>query len=110
MPTTTTINDRILLLSLALCGVLVAHLPVPVLDALRASGLTGTAPRGAGAFKSLVSTLTDNATWLIATGIGLLLVAAFGALIFSVRSAPEWLFKAAAGIIGLVVGVPAILA
>ena len=105
-----TINRRILLLSLAFCGAIVVHLPAPVLDALRASGLTGRAPRGAGAFRSLVSTLTDNATWLIATGIGLLLVAAFGALIFSVRSAPEWLFKAAAGIIGLLVGVPAILA
>jgi len=105
-----TINRRIPLLSIAVCGAVVAHLPVPLLDALRASGLTGTAPHGAGAFRSLVSTLTDNATWLIATGIGLLLVAAFGALIFSVRSAPEWLFKAAAGIIGLLVGVPAILA
>ena len=104
------LNRLVLLLSLALCGAIVAHVPLPVLDALRASGLTGRAPRGAGAFRSLVSTLTDNATWLIATGIGLLLVAAFGALIFSVRSAPEWLFKAAAGIIGLLVGVPAILA
>lgn len=106
----TTFNHRILLLSLSACAGIAAQLPVPVLDALRASGLTGKAPRGAGAFRSLVSTLTDNATWLIATGIGLLLVAAFGALIFSVRSAPEWLFKAAAGIIGLLVGVPAILA
>jgi uncharacterized membrane protein SirB2 len=108
MPTTD--NHRIRLMPLALCAAALAYLPSPALDALRASGLTGKAPRGAGAFKALVSTLTDNATWLIATGIGLLLVAAFGALIFSVRSAPEWLFKAMAGIIGLLVGVPAILA
>ena len=106
----TSLNRRVLPLSLAVCAAALAYLPLPLLDALRASGLTGRAPRGAGAFRSLVSTLTDNATWLIATGIGLLLVAAFGALIFSVRSAPEWLFKAAAGIIGLLVGVPAILA
>ncbi len=99
---------RIQSLSLGACIAIAVHLPG--LDALRASGLTGTAPKGAGAFKALVSTLTNNATWLIATGIGLLLVAAFGALIFSVRSAPEWLFKAGAGIIGLLVGVPAILA
>lgn len=106
----TTVNRRILLLSLALCGAAAAHVPLPVLEALRASGLNGTAPRGAAAFKGLISTLTDNAVWLIATGIGLFLVAAFGALMFSVRSAPDWLFKAAAGLIGLLVGVPAILA
>src|SRR6185312_14159632 len=46
----------------------------PGLAALRAAGLNGTAPAGAGAFKQLVSTLTSNWEWLIGTGVGLVLV------------------------------------
>ena len=44
------------------------------LAALRAAGLNGTAPAGAGAFKQLISTLTSNWEWLIGTGVGLILV------------------------------------
>jgi hypothetical protein len=80
------------------------------LDALRAAGLNGSAPRGGGAFRTLVGQLTDNAEWLILTAIGLFLTAAAGALIFGVRSAPDWLFKAALGLLLLLVGVPAVLA
>ena len=40
------------------------------MGALRAAGLNGTAPAGAGAFKTLVSTLTSNWKWLIGTGRG----------------------------------------
>ena len=42
--------------------------------ALRAAGLNGTAPAGASAFKTLISTLTSNWEWLIGTGVGLVLV------------------------------------
>lgn len=83
---------------------------VGMLDALRAAGLNGSRPRGGGAFRSLVSELTDNAEWLILTALGLFLTAAAGALIFGVRSAPDWLFKAGLGLLLLVVGVPAVLA
>lgn len=83
---------------------------VGLLDALRAAGLSGVQPRGGGAFQSLVRQLTDNAEWLILTAIGLFLTAAAGALIFGVRSAPDWLFKAGLGLLLLLVGVPAVLA
>lgn len=88
-------------------GLLVA---VNVLEALRAAGLNGVQPRGGGAFRGLVSQLTDNAEWLILTAIGLFLTVAAGALIFGVRSAPEWLYKAGLGLLLLMVGVPAVLA
>jgi hypothetical protein len=92
---------------LATVGVLAT---ASVLDALRAAGLSGVQPRGGGAFRSLVTQLTDNAEWLILTAIGLFLTAAAGALIFGVRSAPDWLFKAGLGLLLLLVGVPAVLA
>jgi hypothetical protein len=85
-------------------------LDVGLLHALRAAGLSGVQPRGGGAFRSLVTQLTDNAEWLILTAIGLFLTAAAGALIFGVRSAPDWLFKAGLGLLLLLVGVPAVLA
>ncbi len=85
-------------------------LSVTTLQALRAAGLNGKQPNGGGAFKSLVTQLTDNAEWLILTAIGLFLTAAAGALIFGVRSAPDWLFKAGLGLLLLLVGVPAVLA
>lgn len=88
-------------------GVLVM---VNLLSALRAAGLNGVQPRGGGAFRELVTQLTDNAEWLILTAIGLFLTAAAGALIFGVRSAPDWLFKAGLGLLLLLVGVPAVLA
>ena len=53
--------------------------------ALRAAGLNGTAPAGASAFKTLVSTLTSNWEWLIGTGVGLVLVLIAG-LIIAARS------------------------
>lgn len=87
-----------------------ALLSVTTLHALRAAGLNGKQPNGGGAFKTLVSELTNNAEWLILTAIGLFLTAAAGALIFGVRSAPDWLFKAGLGLLLLLVGVPAVLA
>jgi hypothetical protein len=89
---------------------LVALSSLTSLDALRAAGLNGAQPRGGGAFRGLISQLTDNAEWLILTAIGLFGTAAAGALIFGVRSAPEWLFRAGLGLLLLLVGVPAVLA
>ncbi len=80
------------------------------LAALRAAGLNGTPPPHAGQFKALISTLTNNWTWLIATGISLVLVLVVGLLIFGSQRAPDHLFRVIGGVMALLVVVPAILA
>jgi len=80
------------------------------LTALRAAGLNGTPPPHAAEFKALISTLTDNWTWLIATGLGLVFVLVLGMLIFGSMRAPEHLFRVIGGVMALLVVVPAILA
>ena len=80
------------------------------LSALRAAGLSGTPPPHAAEFKALISTLTDNWTWLIATGLGLVFVLVLGMLIFGSMRAPEHLFRVIGGVMALLVVVPAILA
>lgn len=94
----------------ATLAAIAALVSLTTLHALRAAGLNGVQPRGGGAFRTLAAQLTDNAEWLILTAIGLFLTAAAGALIFGVRSAPDWLFKAGLGLLLLLVGVPAVLA
>jgi hypothetical protein len=78
--------------------------------ALRAAGLNGTAPAGASAFKSLVSTLTSNWEWLIGTGVGLVLVLIAGLMIAGSQRAPDHLFRVVGGIMLILVVIPAILA
>jgi hypothetical protein len=80
------------------------------LAALRAAGLNGTAPDGADAFKGMISTLTSNWEWLIATGIGLALMIVAGLMIFGSQRAPEHAFRIAGGIMLILVVIPAILA
>lgn len=80
------------------------------LSALRAAGLNGTPPPHAAQFKALISTLTDNWTWLIASGLGLVFVLVLGMLIFGSMRAPEHLFRVIGGVMALLVVVPAILA
>jgi hypothetical protein len=80
------------------------------LAALRAAGLNGTAPAGASAFKSLVSTLTSNWEWLIGTGVGLVLVLIAGLMIAGSQRAPDHLFRVVGGIMLILVVIPAILA
>jgi len=80
------------------------------LAALRAAGLNGTAPAGASAFKQLISTLTSNWEWLIATGIGLALMIVAGLMIFGSQRAPEHVFRIAGGIMLILVVIPAALA
>ncbi len=95
-------------------GVLASTLTAGVvgleLSALRAAGLNGTPPPHAAEFKALISTLTDNWTWLIATGLGLVFVLVLGMLIFGSMRAPEHLFRVIGGVMALLVVVPAILA
>lgn len=80
------------------------------LAALRAAGLNGTAPSGASEFKQLISTLTGNWEWLIATGIGLALMIVAGLMIFGSQRAPEHVFRIAGGIMLILVVIPAVLA
>ncbi len=95
-------------------GVLVSTLAAGVagleLSALRAAGLNGTPPPHAAEFKALISTLTDNWTWLIGTGLGLVFVLVLGMLIFGSMRAPDHLFRVIGGVMALLVVVPAILA
>src|SRR5450432_549063 len=78
--------------------------------ALRAAGLNGTAPTGAGAFKTLISTLTSNWEWLIGTGVGLVLVLIAGLMIAGSQRAPDHLFRVIGGIMLILIVIPAILA
>jgi uncharacterized membrane protein len=80
------------------------------LAALRAAGLNGTAPAGAGAFKTLISTLTSNWEWLIGTGVGLVLVLIAGLMIAGSQRAPDHLFRVIGGIMLILIVIPAILA
>ena len=80
------------------------------LAALRAAGLNGTAPSGASSFKQLISTLTGNWEWLIATGIGLALMIVAGLMVFGSQRAPEHVFRIAGGIMLILVVIPAVLA
>jgi hypothetical protein len=50
-------------------------------EALRAAGVTGSAPSNAGAITKFVSTITDNALWLIGT-IAVLSILVVGGLFF----------------------------
>ena len=79
------------------------------LAALRAAGLNGQAPAGAGAFKSLISTLTSNWEWLIGTGVGLVLVLVAGLMIAGSQRAPDHLFRVISGILLILVVIPAVL-
>jgi len=80
------------------------------MSALRAAGLNGTAPAGAGAFKTLVSTLTSNWEWLIGTGVGLVLVLIAGLMIAGSVRAPDHLFRVIGGIMLILIVIPAVLA
>jgi hypothetical protein len=80
------------------------------LAALRAAGLNGTPPPHAAAFRSLIGTLTNNWIWLVATGLGLVIVLFAGMMAFGDIRAPERLFRIAGGIMIILVVAPALLA
>ncbi len=97
----------------AVCVVLaVAPLCVVTLQlaALRAAGLTGVAPQGGGVITTLISTLTSNWEWLIGTGVGMVLMIIAGLMIFGSQRAPDYLFKVIAGIMLILIVIPAVLA
>jgi hypothetical protein len=88
-----------------------AALELHGLDALRAAGIAGTAPgQGAGAFKSLLNTLQQNAEWMIATGLGLgFTIVGLMYFVGSMR-APDYLLKIGACIAIILVVGPAVVA
>src|ERR1700758_2265262 len=95
---------------LALVAAAAVSLAGTEMAALRAAGLNGTAPAGAGAFKQLISTLTSNWEWLIGTGVGLILVLIAGLMIAGSMRAPDHLFRVIGGIMLILVVIPAVLA
>jgi len=96
--------------TVAAAGVVVFSTAGADMAALRAAGLNGTAPAGASAFKTLISTLTSNWEWLIGTGIGLVLVLIAGLMIAGSQRAPDHLFRVIGGIMLILIVIPAILA
>jgi hypothetical protein len=80
------------------------------LCALKAAGLSGIAPRGGNAFLGLVRTLQQNWTWLVSTGLGLVLVLIAGLMVAGSRQAPDWLFRVIGGIMLILIVIPAVLA
>ncbi|WP_170179079.1 TrbC/VirB2 family protein [Solirubrobacter pauli] len=77
--------------------------------ALRAAGVTGSAPPNAGAITQFVSAITDNALWLIGT-IATLAILLIGALFFFGHSrAGDYAAKIAIGAV-IIVSAPGIAA
>ncbi len=80
------------------------------ISALKAAGLTGTAPSGSGAITQLVATLTSNWEWLIGTGVGLVLMLIAGLMMFGSQRAPDHLFRVIGAIMLILIVIPAVLA
>lgn len=78
-------------------------------DALRAAGVTGRAPENAAAITKFVSTITDNALWVIGT-IAVLAVVVIGGLFFFGHSrAADYALKILIGAV-VIVSAPGIAA
>ena len=78
-------------------------------EALRAAGVTGTAPSNAGAITQFVSAITDNALWMIGT-IATLAVLIIGGLFFFGHSrAQDYAARIAIGAV-IIVSAPGIAA
>jgi hypothetical protein len=80
------------------------------LAALKAAGFTGKVPVGGRVIQDLIHTLQSNWEWLIATGVGLVLVVVAGLMMFGSQRAPDHLFRVIAGVLMILVVIPAILA
>ena len=91
-------------------ALIVAAVSSVQLSALKAAGLSGIAPRGGNAFVGMVRTLQQNWTWLVSTGLGLVLVLIAGLMVAGSRQAPDWLFRVIGGIMLILVVIPAVLA
>jgi type IV secretory pathway VirB2 component (pilin) len=80
------------LVAAAYAAVVLAHA-----DALRAAGVTGKAPPNAAAIEKFVSTLTDNALWIIGTVAVLAIVVIGGLFFFGHTRAPDLAIRVGIG-------------
>jgi hypothetical protein len=80
------------------------------LAALKAAGFTGKVPVGGNVIQGLIRTLQSNWEWLIATGVGLVMVVVAGLMMFGSQRAPDHLFRVIAGVLMILVVIPAVLA
>jgi type IV secretory pathway VirB2 component (pilin) len=78
--------------------------------ALKAAGFTGKVPVGGKVIQGLISTLQSNWEWLIATGVGLVLIVVAGLMMFGSQRAPDHVFRVIAGVLMILVVIPAVLA
>jgi hypothetical protein len=78
-------------------------------DALRAAGVTGKPPPNAGAIEKFVSTLTDNALWVIGTVAVLAFVVIGGLFFFGHSRAADFALKILIGSV-VIVAAPGIAA
>ncbi len=93
----------------ALGALLAAYVLAAHAESLRAAGLNGTAPPNAGEFKSFISQMTDNATWIVGTSVLLGLVLIGGLFLFGHSRAQDYAAKVALGV-GLIILAPGIAA
>jgi hypothetical protein len=95
----------------AICVFAAAHaaLFMAQADALRAAGVNGEAPANAGAIKSFVSAITDNALWLIGTVATLAILVIGGLFFFGHSRAADYAAKIAVGAV-IIVSAPGIAA
>jgi type IV secretory pathway VirB2 component (pilin) len=70
---------------------------VGYVDGLRAAGLNGKAPPNAAGFQRFVSSLTDNALWVIGTVAVLAIVVVGGLFFFGHTRAQDYAAKIAGG-------------
>jgi type IV secretory pathway VirB2 component (pilin) len=78
-------------------------------DALRAAGVTGKAPENAAAITKFVSTVTDNALWVIGTIAVLAVVVVGGLFFFGHSRAADYALKILIGAV-IIVSAPGIAA
>jgi hypothetical protein len=78
-------------------------------EALRAAGVTGTAPQNAAAVTKFVSTMTDNALWLIGTIATLAFLVIGGLFFFGHSRAGDYAAKIAIGAV-IIISAPGIAA
>jgi len=94
---------------LAALGALYGTLLLTQADALRAAGLNGKAPAGAGALKKFVDLLTANALWGIGTVAVLAILLIGGLFFFGHSRAGDYAAKIAVGAV-IVVSAPGLAA
>lgn len=80
------------------------------LAALKAAGLTGQMPVGGAVIQHLISTLQQNWIWLVVTGVSLALFLVFGLMALGSQRAPDYAVRIGAGVAGILIVAPAILA